>query len=300
MLNLRSFFLAALLAITAWSCTDTIDLDANFKTPELVVDAWLTQEPTTQTVLISLTQDYFNATAQPAVTDATVLLSNETQGKTMPFVHQGNGAYSWTPPAGATIGGVGDQFVLTVTYKDRTYLAQSALNPVPPVDSIVYEVREAELTNPAGIYAQVYARDLVGTGNTYWIKTYKNGVFLNKPAEINLCADGVFSLDTGSDGIVFIPPIRETINRIPDPDTADNSDVPPYAVGDSIRVEIHAITNEAFRFLTIAQQQMTNSGLFALPVTNSPTNIVPLTAGVPAALGFFNVAAVSSKAVLVE
>jgi hypothetical protein len=288
--------LFGVLASLHFSCTDLIDIDADFKEAELVVDAWLTQLPETQTIKLSLSQDYFDASIPPAITEAAVTLSNDTQGKSFAFEHQGEGVYAWSPAAGASIGEVGDAFTLNVGYDSYTYFATTKLAPVAVVDSITYEFREDDLRGPDGIYAQFYARDLPGIGNSYWIKAYKNGSFLNKPSEMNLCYDGTFDAGSGTDGIVFIPPIRELINPVAD-DLEDGEEAQaPYAIGDNIRVEIYSISNEAHRFLTIALEQMTNgsNGIFALPVANSPSNIQALEADAPVALGFFNVAAVSA------
>jgi len=290
------------LAVFSFSCEDVIDIDANFTEAQLVVDAWLTDQDTTQTVYLSLSQDYFDNTLPPAVTEAEVILTNNTQGTSFPFTHKSNGAFEWAPAAGELIGNVQDEFTLSVRYNGFTYEANSRLVPTTPVDSITYEFREEELGQPEGIYAQFYGRDLPGVGNTYWIKTFKNGEFLNKPAEMNLSADGTFDLGSGADGIIFITPIRESINRLPDPDTEDDEEVPPYKLGDDIRVEIHSLNNDAFRFLQVAQEQMTNgdNGIFALPVANSPTNIISLEADAPKALGFFNMGQASALEITVE
>ena len=119
---------------------------------------------------------------------------------------------------------------------------------------------------------------------------------------MNLCYDGTFDAGSGTDGIDFIPPIRELINPVADELQDGEEAQPPYAIGDNIRVEIYSVSNEAHRFLSIALEQMTNgsSGLFSLPVANSPTNIQALEADAPAALGFFNVAAVSAMEVEVQ
>ncbi len=302
MINLRPISLLGLLAWAAFSCNDPITVDANFTKAELVVDAWINDQPTTQSIQLSLTQNYFDNTLPPAVTNAEVVVVNTATGEAFPFVHQGGGSYQWQPLPGQVLGSTGDVFALSVKYDGFDYAAQSELRRVPPMDSIGYETREPELGNPAGIFAQFYAKDLPGIGDTYWIKTFKNGNFLNKPTEMNLSFDGTFDSGSGTDGILFIAPIRELINRVPDPDTDDNSDVSPYAVGDTIRVELHGIPNDAYRFLSIAQEQMTNgdNALFALPVANSPTNILPVTAGAPAALGYFCISAVSATEVVVE
>ena len=302
MSNFKYILPTFLLALFVFSCEDVVDIDADFSEAQLVVDAWLNDLDTTQTIQLSLSQDYFDATLPPAVTDAEVILENKTTGDRYSFVHESGGAYQWTPTGDESIGNIFDEYVLTVRYNNFTYEAASRLNPVPAIDSIAYEFREEEFGQVEGIYAQVYARDLPGIGNTYWIKTFKNGEFLNKPAEMNLSADGTFDLGSSTDGIVFIPPIREAINRIPDPDTEDDSEVPPYVEGDHIRVEIHSLTNNAFRFMQVAQEQMTNgdNGIFALPVANSPTNVVAVEADAPVALGFFNIAQISSLEVVIE
>ena len=70
-----------------------------------------------------------------------------------------------------------------------------------------------------------------------------------------------------------------------------------YLKGDSIYVEIHSISNEAFFFLNQVIIETTREGgfgaLFATPLANVSTNIVPENQSEPV-LGFFNIATVSS------
>ena len=206
---------------------------------------------------------------------------------------QGNGNYVWTPQPGETLGNTGTRFFLGVEWQGNTFSSTTTLGRVPPVDSIVTEYREDEFGFPDGHYAQFYARDLPGQGDTYWIKTFKNGDFLNKPFELNTAWDAAFAPGT-SDGLTFITPIRESINRVPDPDTEDDQDVPPWVPGDTVRVEIHSISNLAFDFLRIAREQMTNGAntIFALPLANPRSNIITVE-GDEEAIGFFNVASIS-------
>ena len=86
-----------------------------------------------------------------------------------------------------------------------------------------------------------------------------------------------------------------------DRDTDDDFDVPPYEPGDSVRVEIHSITEEAFNFLSIAKEQMTNGDntIFALPLANTKSNVFHSASG-ERALGFFNVAKVSTGGRTIE
>ena len=98
-------------------------------------------------------------------------------GVVFDFVDTGNGNYVWTPNNNATIGSPGNSFTLNIAIDGKTYESSSTMNPVPLVDSITYEFRDDEIGGPDGIYAQFFSRDLPGLGDSYWIKTYKNGEF---------------------------------------------------------------------------------------------------------------------------
>lgn len=282
------------------SCADVIDIDLD-PAPELfVVDAWINNLDQPQVITLNLSQSYFNSANPNGLTGASVTVEN-SNGKTLVFEDQNNGDYVWTPTDGEAIGEVGDNFTLTIEWEGQVYEAFSTMNRTPEIDSVTQEFREPELGNPEGIYASFFARDFPGRGDAYWIKTYKNGQFLNKPIELNLAFDAAFDSGSSVDGVVFIVPIRELINRFPDPDTEDDFDVPPYMPGDSIRVEIHSITEEAFNFLSIAREQMTNGDntIFALPLANTKSNVKNTSTG-EAVLGFFNVAKVTSNGKVIE
>ena len=72
----------------------------------------------------------------------------------------------------------------------------------------------------------------------------------------------------------------------------------PFLPGDSIYVELHSITNEAFFFLSEVQFQTDRPGgfaeLFATPLSNVVTNIIPSDENAEV-VGFFNVSAVSGN-----
>lgn len=297
-LYIYAFAMSAIFGLT--NCTDVIVVDIDEVPPQLVVDGWINNKSEAQTIRLTLSQGYFDNTFASGVSTAEILVS-EGFSDPKEFVHQGDGNYVWTPAPGETIGSIGSTFYLGIKWNGNIYTSQSTLNRVANVDSIQVEFRTNELGFPDGHYAQFYSRDPVGRGDTYWIKAFKNGAFLNKPSELNIAWDAGFSGGSDSDGIIFISPIREAINRIPDPDTEDNDDVPPWMPGDEIRVEIHSITNLAFDFLEIARSQMTNGSntIFAIPLANTRTNILTRE-GEEDALGFFCVSAISDLTATVE
>ena len=292
-LRLIPFFVGILFFT---NCEDVIDVNVDEAPAQLVVDAWLNNKPEQQTIRLTFSQPYFQNEFTAGAEGANVVLENQDQGSILIFEDQGKGDYTWTPNPGESIGQVGDTFQLGIELNGEAYGGISIMNRVPKIDSITYEFETDELFGPDGIYAEFFARDFVGRGDTYWIKTYKNGLYLNKPSEMNLAFDAGFDGGGDSDGLIFIPPIRNLINRVPDEDNPeDDSMIPPYAEGDSIYVEIHSITNEAFAFLELARDQMNNGSntIFSIPIANTRGNIINAQTE-DFALGMFCVSAVEA------
>ena len=278
-----------------YSCEDIIDVDLPDADAALVVDAWISDEAKDQTITLSLSQNYFNADFVNKVTDAVVTVKHD-DGQTYDFNHTTDGKYVYDAATNGAISRMGSQFTLSVVWNGNSYEAATIQNNVPAVDSIGFELREGEIFGPDGIYAQFFARDFAGNGDAYWIKTSKNGVFRNGPREMNIAFDAAFDAGSGIDGITFISPIRELINPI------DEDFTPiPWLEEETIRVEIHSISVDAFQFMEIARDQMLNgdNGIFAIPLANTRSNIINTSTGVRA-LGFFNVASVSSLEKVVE
>ncbi|MFT7450276.1 MAG: hypothetical protein ACI9VN_000993 [Patescibacteria group bacterium] len=278
----------------AFSCEDVIEVDLEVGDNQLVVDAWINNQVAPQTIRLVRTSAYFDSSQSPAETGATVFITDDAGNPPYEFIDDNNdGNYTWESVDGTSFGKIGDSYTLSITTVDnKEYTSASVMNRIMQIDSIPTEEREEDLGQPEGIYAQVYARDFIGKGDAYWIKSFKNGQFLNKPGEMNIAYDGSFSPGGNADGVFFIAPIRGNINE-------DDGDNAPWAVGDSIHVEIHSLTEEAYYFLVGARTQMTlgDATLFAEPPSNVPTNIIfvgPDEAeprDVP--VGFFNVAGVS-------
>lgn len=298
--------IALFTAFFVFSCEDPIEVELSPTNGQVNVDAWLTNKSETQVIRLRRVIPYFDATPSPAITGASVKVIDDL-GNQFDFVETGqSGNYTWTPAPGSTLGEVGRAFNLEIDINGKQYISDAKMNRVMTIDSLITQFEEAELGQVEGYYAEVFARDFPGTGDTYWIKTFKNGNFLNKAREISIAYDASFTAGGGVDGVPFITPIRQSVNRSPDQgdESVDNSDVPPWAIGDSIRVEIHSLNEAAFFFLEESLTQMTlgDAGLFAEPPANVPTNIIPLNATDPAdqAVGFFNVSAVSEAGHIIE
>ena len=293
----RNLILAACLLTAVAGCEDVINPAVEPAVPTLVIDAWLTNEPGPKTIQLSLSQDYFNSSPLATVSGGIVQIEDD-QGSTFDFNEESIGNYVWNPSTpGETFGEIGRSYTLTVSLDGETYQATSAMNRVPTVDSIV--VRQ-ESTDPFwpdnAIIAQFYASDFAGSGDAYWIRAYKNGQYLNKPNEINIAFDAGFSRGGDVDGLIFIQPLREGIN--PQDEDEDEDILSPYAIGDSVFVELYSITNEAFDYLSGVRLQTDRPGgfgeLFATPPANIRNNIKNVNPNAKdQALGYFAVSAVS-------
>ena len=286
-----------LLLLVCFGCTDVIELETDFTTPELVVDAWLTDQPQPQTIRLTSSQDFYDNSLPAGITDAEIAVCrNGSLTDCYVFIHQDSGRYLWTPEAGQTLGAVGDEFTLGIRQGGTDYVSQTTMKRTIPIDSIAVRLEEEQLGLEEGLYAQLYARDAVGLGDAYLIRTTINDTFLNRPQELNVAYDATFDAGSGTDGITFIPPIRFGINKID-----DEGAFVPLQPGDRIEVEIWSLSQEAFFFLSVARDQLSNgdNGIFQIPVANSPGNVLNTTTG-EVELGIFNVSAVSSASQTVE
>ena len=303
----RYIFFISLFALALFNCEDPIDVELSPTNGQVNVDAWINNKSEPQTIKLRRVSAFFDSSPSPVISGASVSVFDDSGVEFVFDEVDNSGDYVWTPAPGETLGQVGTEFGLNIQIEDQQYVSASTMNRVPVIDSLITEFQEEELGMVEGIYAEVFARDFIGPGDAYWIQTFKNGVFLNKPSEIVNVFDASFTPGGNVDGVNFIAPIRSSVNRDPDPmdeGSEDTSDVAPWAVGDSIRVEIHSISVPAFFFLEAALTQLTlgDAGIFAEPPSNVPTNIVPLNAEEPSdeAVGFFNVAGVSSEGHIIE
>ena len=303
-INKYSLFLVFVsISVFLVSCEDKIDVTLDDADAIIVIDAFLTDTPgEVQEIVITRSQPYFDNGAPVPVEDAEVIISLPASDAALPFQFEYiDGKYILDPGPNTSISlATYKVFDLKVTIGDIIYTSTTELGRSPEIDEIRQEVKEGELGYvDGGTYCEVIARDFEGKGDTYWIKTFKNGTFLNKPEEINLAFDGGFDQGAQSDGLIFIPPIRELVNPVPD-STEVEDDISPWTTGDVCRVEIHSLSNSTFAFMELVRDQLLNgrNGIFAEPLANSPSNIIASDGS--NVLGAFNVAQVTSLELLVE
>ena len=291
-------YLFSLLIVCLFACETVIYPELDQPAEILVVDAWLIQGQPSQLIKITRSQSYFETAAPSLVHGAQVTVSDLETGDQYAFVDSDSG-YVWT--AAEAFGTIGNTYQLTIEFEGQTFEATAHLGDVPEIDSLVFRHNPEDFNILESYYsAEFFARDLEGVGNAYWIKTWKNGSFLNKPSEINIALDAGMGSGQDVDGLVFHQAIRKDhINPLEERPDRANYYYPPYDIGDSIYVEIHSIDEAAFDYLTAVKIQTNRPGgfseLFAVPLANVTTNLRNMDPTSNTAIaGFFNVSAVSS------
>lgn len=291
----RVLFLLIVVAISQ-ACESPAKVDLTPAEPTLVVDAFINNKNEEQRIVLNFSQDFLDNTPYLPAEGATVNVTNDQSGAVLSFIESGqSGTYVWQPNAQQpTIGNVGDDFTLRIEFEGQTYASSTTLNRTTVVEEIFFYEEQEPFSDKKFYEARVTAQDNEGFGDSYWFKTFWNGRFLGRPAELNKAFDS--GLNNGSliDGQLFIFPIRIGIN----PTGEDES----YNLNDTVRVEIHSISNETFDYFTNLQIQTDRPGgfseLFAQPLANLPTNIAVQNDPSGRVLGFFSVSAVEFKEVV--
>ena len=287
------WILFSLLILTA--CDDVIHPALQSAGPVYIVDAFITDKLDKQVVNLTLSQPYFDVTLPPGVSGATVVITdNEANSFTFTENPNAKGSYVWLPST-TGFGKIGNRYTLSIKVNGESFVAESKMGRVPLVDSITFQHSDRNGGNNGFYRGQFWATDPRGVGDTYWIKTFKNGVLLNKPDDINLAYDAAFSKGSNFDGFTFIRPIRNGIN--PNDRDANDKALSPFSPGDSVYVEIHSLTEASFDFLNQVVIQTNRPGgfseLFSRPLANVSTNIVNENVQGTKVQGFFNVGSVS-------
>jgi len=272
------------------ACEDPIKIKLDTGPSQLAVDAWLTNDTTTQVVRLTRTTGYFDASLPPAATGATVTVTDD-RGAVYSFVDaKSDGNYQWKSATGDTFGRIGRTYTLAIQYEGQQYQALSEMRRVTPIDSLIFRKEKLNpVSTEEGYQAEFYATDIPNGTDYYWIRAYRNGERLNGISDITVSYDGSFNASGGTDGLAFIQPLRRSVN----PDSL-------YDLNDVVKVELLSITPDAFSFFQQLSTQVNNGGLFATPPANVPTNVMNVNPKGPQAVGYFGVSAISSRTATVS
>lgn len=282
--------LASLFLLT--SCEDVVQIKLDEGSKLYVIDAFVTNLRENQTIRVITNDSYFNNREAPPITNAVVVLKDLTINQSYNFNYTSNGNYVYSLQTIDTIARINHQYELNVTIDGNTYTSLATQKRTAVIDSI-----SSTLNNGQGGFGTakpyyecfLWARDKVdNVADYYWIKTFRNDTLFDDPGDLNTAVDGTGGevANVGVDTIDFTPPaVFLGFQR--------------YQSGDICKVEIHSISRETNNFLFQAVTQIQNGGLFATTPENVRTNIVTPKGIKTKAVGWFNMATVTSKVKLV-
>ena len=289
------YFITTFLGILFISCEDPIQVELDQGKQLLVIDAFVNNLRQDQKIRITLSQNYFdNGTAVTVVPDAQVLLKDITANTTYTFNYTTNGYYTYALSPTDTIAKVNHWYQLEVTYKGYKYTATTQQKRSAIIDSIQVKYDKNGFSGKEGYKCILWGRDVVGPiPDFYWIKSFRNSKFFGKTSQINLAYDGASGGGGGgirADGYIFTPNIAGAITPFGE----------YFQKYDTCRVEIHSISEECWNMLNQIIDNTNNQGLFATTFENVKTNIQTPANAPLKAVGFFNMATVTTATRVVQ
>ena len=180
--NKLRFSLLVITAIILGSCQKVIHVALNSSGRQIVIEAYVTDQPLVDTVLITQTGDYFVPGNYPRVNGATIIVTDNT-GLADTFVQVDSGKYAATHLTGVP----GRTYTMKALVLGKEYDAVSTM-PLPVnIDSITSnEVGNAPDT---AYHVHCYFADPSATTNFYMLQAYVNGVLQDSTGDIAIDAD---------------------------------------------------------------------------------------------------------------
>ncbi|REG88627.1 DUF4249 family protein [Algoriphagus antarcticus] len=267
-----------LFAILSFSCQEEVDLPLvviEADTP--VIEAIWTDNPFYNEITISLARNYFDSVETKVISDAKVSITAPGTARQIPFVFNIN-TQSYLPLNSGEVAKVGVTYQLNVIWNENEFVSSGILLAPPTVDSVAYEYQEERLFRDEGYYIKVYGEITFEEDNYYRIRVIENDTLKNDRGDY-LLFDDTFGLSFFEEGL--------ELNY-------------SFAEKDRVRLELFRINKSSYEYLNqLVSLLFNDGGLFSPPPQNPDSNI-SVVKGDSDVLGYFNVASVIAKTVLIE
>jgi hypothetical protein len=261
-MNKKILFLFSTVIIVFSACTEKINLNLDKTYTRLVVDGYIRNDKQAYKINLTKTSDYFANVPSPRVVNAVVTLSDGSTVDTLTETDPGISGVYTTKNDFAGI--IGHDYKLNIHLADAIagkteYSASCKLLQVTTLDS-VKTVFKPDLGKKGFWEVKLYAQDPPGHKNYYLLNLYKNGKLWSDTITKVTVSDNQFFEGN------YIPGIEVFF--------IDNSrEYETLKEGDTIILELSAITKEYFDFINQVQQSGFNIPFFSGPPANVVGNI---------------------------
>jgi hypothetical protein len=256
------------------SCQKVISIDLNSSSPQLVVEANVSNKPGPYFVKLSKTVNFSEITKVPAVTGATVEIS-DSSGNSETLLEIENGIYRSSHLMGAP----GHKYTLTVKTGNQTY--ESVSRMPYPVGILNLEVKREADNGPGfgGGSADQSARYVVnyeindpGEYKNYYRFTvyYKNGIMQSHRVFDDQFHNGKLIADDFE--------LHDSVNFKP---------------GDTVMIELQSIDGGAYNFFRTLREGAGGLSFLSASPSNPISNISN------DGLGYFNVCSVTDRMLII-
>ena len=258
------------LTIMFFSCRKVIDVDIEGVEPLYVVEAVVTDHPGESKVLLSATKDVAENNQFPAVSGATVSVTDETGIVTI-FNEDSAGTYT----APAFTGVVGKKYLLQILTTDgKTFTAESTMPEKVNMDTLF--ISDEILFGENRKLANINYQDPPGKGQCYRYVQYING----RKTE---------TIFTNNDDYIDGKYVEAKLWYLTEDDDNDEEKI---KTGDTVKLDFFCIDRAAYKFWFSLNQSATGNSQ-----SSSPANAVTNISG--GALGYFSAHSIQTKTVVV-
>ncbi|MDP4239871.1 MAG: DUF4249 domain-containing protein [Bacteroidota bacterium] len=263
--NRTILFLIVTVSVFFSSCQQVIQLDLDTSVPHLVIQGNVYDQAGPYKVKISKTVNFDAANIYPAVTNATVTISDNA-GLSEVLSQDTAGTYITSKLHGK----VGRTYILTVNVDGKTYTASSTM-PVPAeIDSIYYK-------NSLFGGSQLIALDFINPPNKE--NYYRIIHFINDKQATGF---SIFSKNTSQ--------AEKTSYAFMSTNPRDTTTTPKLKKGDKVAVWLECIDKGVFEYFRTANSEGGQNASPANPVSNISNG----------ALGYFSACSVRKRQIVFQ
>lgn len=286
------FIFIALVFVSG--CEDVVQIKLDEGSKLYVVDAFVNDLREPQVIKVNYNDSYFSNRDPQPVPGVKVIVKDLTSGQDYIFADEGGGNHVLRQNAGDTMCRVGHQYKLEVTVNGVVYNALTTQKRTAVINNIDTNYVPAGTAFgqafDAYYFCELQAMDVVaGETDYYWVKNFRNDTLFFEASDMgfSFSIDGTNGPVTGidADSTNFTPPATFVLFK-------------QFLPGDKCKVQIHSLSREAYNFFIQLSQQVNNGGLFATTPENVKTNL-NTPKGATKAVGWFNVATVASKEIVI-